>query len=189
MEKNRHSPYWGHFKNCVDPKAGRAYMVCKYCNTKTAHPGCTTKKNTSGMKYHLDNCIKYKLAENERRRAEGESVGIEGDFFAEVQPTDSPTRGLMSAEKLCEQVLRIITEGNLPFSFAENCEMIKLEKHAYPVVNPPNRRSVAARLKKNVGKEKQRLRERLAEVDSRISLALDAWTTRNNTAFLGMCNM
>jgi hypothetical protein len=34
--------------------------------------------------------------------------------------------------------------------------------------------------------EKEKLKQSLAEVDSKISLALDAWTTRNNIAFLGM---
>jgi hypothetical protein len=189
MEKNRNSLYWNHFMNCIDPKAGLAYMVCKSCNAKTAHPGHTTKKNTSGMKYHFDNCIKYKQEENKRRRREGEWTTLEEDIFADVQHTNSPTRGTISAEKLCEQVLRIITEGNLPFAFADNCEFIKLLKHAYPGINPPNRRSVATRLKSNVATEKQRLRDRLAEHDSKISLALDAWTTRNNTAFLGMCNV
>jgi fructose-1-phosphate kinase PfkB-like protein len=92
----------------------------------------------------------------------------------------------MTADKLCEQMLRIITEGNLPFLFAENSELVKLLKHAYPGVIIPNRRSVAAKLKSNVAKSKQQLKERLAKVDSKISLALDAWTTRNNVAFLGM---
>ena len=43
----------------------------------------------------------------------------------------------MSAEKLCEQVLRFITEGNLSFSFAENDEFVALLKHAIRTSTPP----------------------------------------------------
>ena len=184
MEKSRNSPYWEHHIDCIDPKAGLAYVLCKHCHTKTAHPSHTVKKNTSGMKSHLEGCLKYKLAERERRRDEGSSDAFSG-FFREAPASDSPTRGVMSAEKLCEQVLRIITEGNLSFSFAENDEFVALLKHAYSDVNTPNRRSVVTKLKNNVGKEKERLKKCFAELDSKVSLALDAWTTRNNIAFLG----
>jgi hypothetical protein len=43
----------------------------------------------------------------------------------------------MTAEKLCEQVLRIITEGNLSFVFAENSEFASLLKHAYLDIKLP----------------------------------------------------
>jgi|ERR1700694_2344421 len=187
IEKNRASPYWKEFTDCVDAKAGVAYVVCKLCKTKIAHPSHTKKKNTSGMKSHLEGCIKYKQEEHKRRREERAFSTIEDDFFAEARGIDSPIRGNMTADKLCEQMLRIITEGNLPFLFAENREQVKLLRHAYPGVGVPNRRSVAAKLKGNVTTAKQQLKERLANVDSKISLALDAWTTRNNVAFLGMC--
>jgi hypothetical protein len=137
------------------------------------------------MKGHLEACNKYKLEECKRRRLEGYTT-LADDFFADG-PADSPTRGNMTAEKLCEQTLRIITEGNLPFLFAENKEFVKLVKHAYAGVAVPNRRSVAAKLKSNTQKAKEQLKDRLEKVDSKISLALDAWTTCNNVAFLGMC--
>ena len=92
----------------------------------------------------------------------------------------------MTQDKLCEQVLRIITEGNLPFSHAENSELVILLNHMYSTLNPPNRRAIAAHLKSNVMKEKEKLKQSLAEVDSKISLALDAWTTCNSIAFLDM---
>jgi hypothetical protein len=125
------------------------------------------------MKSHLDGCVKYKRAERERRR-DAESSEPHLGFFCDVEAADSPTRGPMTDDKLCEQVLRIITEGNLPFSFAENRQFVKLLKHAYSGVKIPNRRSAAAKLKNNVTKEKEKLRACFAELDSRISLALDA---------------
>ena len=134
------------------------------------------------MKKHLAGCSKYKAAERLHRNGQPDS-----DLFAGLFDNDiRPDLGLMTQDKLCEQVLRIIAEGNLPFSHAENSELVILLKHAYSTLNPPNRRAVAARLKSNVMEEKEKLKQSLAEVDSKISLALDAWTTRNNIAFLGM---
>jgi len=139
------------------------------------------------MKSHLERCGKYKAGEHERIRSDPDSSEPPySDFFRDVRSSDNPTRGIMTADKLCEQMLRVITEGNLPFSQVENVELVALLKHAYPDLNPPNRRAVATRLKDNVVKEKEKLKAQFAKLDSKVSLALDAWTTRNNVAFLGM---
>jgi len=126
------------------------------------------------MKKHLAGCSKYKAAERLHRNGQPDP-----DLFAGLFDNDiRPDLGLMTQDKLCEQVLRIIAEGNLPFSHAENSELVILLKHAYSSLNPPNRRAIAARLKSNVMEEKEKLKQSLAELDSKISLALDAWTTR-----------
>lgn len=136
------------------------------------------------MKKHLDGCFRYSVAQNEEKRLDiGGSPDILLDFGA---PERVPTTGAMTQRKLCEQVLRIITAGNLSFSQADNPELIALEKHAYPDIQPPNRRSVAKRLKECAAAERKTLKTQLEGVDSKVSLALDAWTTRNNQAFLGM---
>ncbi len=87
--------------------------------------------------------------------------------------------------KLCEQILRMIAAGNLSFSFAENPEFVALLRHAYPGCTIPNCRSMAKALKKAAKDEKVALREELTNNDSKISVALDAWTSNNNLAFLG----
>ena len=97
------------------------------------------------------------------------------------------TNGIMNSDRLCDQVLRIVISGNLSFSQAENPELVALLKNAYSTCNIPNRHSIAARLKKVVKEEQQRLKSVLMDNDSKISLALDAWTARGSrTAFLGM---
>jgi len=131
------------------------------------------------MRKHLDGCTKYKMVECENQSGQD----LFADFFSSA---GRPTLGLMTDDKLCEQVLRIITEGNLSFSQAENVELTALLKHAYPGVSIPNRHSVTVRLESNVTTAKEDLKTQLKELDSKISLALDVWTTRNNIAFLGM---
>jgi hypothetical protein len=98
-----------------------------------------------------------------------------------------PTDGLMNSDRLCEQVLRIIISGNLSFSQAENPELIALLKNAYPSCNIPNRHSISARLKSLTKEEQQKLKLALKDNDSKVSLALDAWTARGSrSAFLGI---
>ena len=91
----------------------------------------------------------------------------------------------MTFEKLCEQVLHIICTGNLSFSQAENPELIKLLCHAYLDVQSPNRRSIAAKLTANAGIERENLKEELRNLESKVGLALDGWTSRGNLGFLG----
>ena len=134
------------------------------------------------MKKHLAGCSKYKAAERLHRNGQPDS-----NLFAGLFDNDTcPDLGLMTQDKLCEQVLCIIMEENLPFSHAENSELVIHLKHMYSTLNPLNRGAIAAHLKSNVIEEKEKLKQSLAEVDSKISLALDAWTTHNNIAYLGM---
>lgn len=91
----------------------------------------------------------------------------------------------MTSEKLCEQVLRIIAAGNLSFSFAENPEFVALLQQAYPACRPPTRRAVMEKLKQNVRIEMKNLKEDLSANDSKVSLALDNWSSSNNIAFMG----
>jgi hypothetical protein len=92
----------------------------------------------------------------------------------------------MTSEKLCEQVLRIIISGNHSFCLAENTALVALLRHAYPDIKQPNQRSVATKLKEHAIQAKDHLKAELQKVDSKISLALDAWSTRSGPqSFLG----
>jgi len=96
----------------------------------------------------------------------------------------------MTNDFLCEKVLRIIIAGNLPFYHAENTELVEHLKDAYPDCTPPSRKAVMDLLKTKAARARRELVEKLSQVDSKVSLAMDCWTTRNNIGFLGMfqCN-
>src|SRR5436190_11794115 len=93
---------------------------------------------------------------------------------------------VMMMDRLKEKVLRIIIYINLPFSHADNPEFVELLKDAYPDCSPPSRKAIVEYLKSKATLTKLELKELLSQLDSKVSLALDAWTTRNNLAFLGM---
>ena len=142
---------------------------------------------------HLEHCSKYKAwrRANPSNDCEDERVNHAAprntlnDYLTSLSDI-LPTRGAMTSTKLCEQVLRIIVAGNLSFSFTENPEFIALLRHAYLDCDIPNRRSVAKTLKKAARNERVALREELTNNDSKVSVTLDAWTSNNNIAFLGM---
>ena len=135
------------------------------------------------MGKHLDGCVKYSIA---KRECETGTTVLDtiGSFF------DTTIRlliGIMNSDKLCEQVLRIITEGNLPFSFAENAEFVGLLRNMYPDLSAPNRHSVVKQLLADVIGAKEKLKAEFASLGStKVSLAMDAWSTRTHIGFLGM---
>jgi hypothetical protein len=105
------------------------------------------------------------------------------DFFGWPNPHEHQ---IMTKDRLKEKVLRIIIAGNLPFSFAEQPEFQELLRDAYPDCLPlPNRKTMTEYLKSKATVTKLDLKDRLAKNTSKVSLALDVWTTRTNLAFLG----
>ena len=177
----------------VNPQLGTPHQICKYCQYITKHNNLLNGKTPKNLNEHLERCDKYKAwrRANPSSDCEDEHVNhtarknIFGDYLTSSSDI-LPTRGAMTSTKLCEQVLRIIIAGNLGFSFAENPEFAALLRHAYPDCNIPNHRSVAKALKKAAKDERVALREELTNNDSKVSIALDAWTSNNNIAFLGM---
>ena len=99
---------------------------------------------------------------------------------------DPRHREVMTTDRMKEKILRIIIDGNLAFSLAENPEFVDLLKDAYPDCPPPTRKTIVEYLKSKATLTKLELKEVFSQLDSKVSLALDAWTTRTNLAFLGM---
>jgi hypothetical protein len=97
----------------------------------------------------------------------------------------SSQKQVMNRDRLKETVLRVIASANLPFSFADNLEFQTLLREAYPSCQPPNRKSARDYLQSVVDRTKADLKAKLAANDSKISLVLDAWTTRSSLSFLG----
>jgi len=177
----------------VNPQLGTPHQVCKHCQYISKHNNLLNGKTPKNLKEHLERCAKYKAWQranpsNDPEDGHLDYSGSENIFENFLRPSSEilPTRGAMTSTKLCEQVLRIIAAGNLSFAFAENPEFVALLRHAYPDCTVPNRRSVAKALKRAAKDERVALKEELTSNDSKVSVALDAWTSNNNIAFLGI---
>ena len=156
-------------------------MVCKHCKRMSQHSNHDKDKSLSGMIQHLAACLPYKRVQRDR-------LGNQPDIllsFTDGSTTKLPTRGLMMADTLIEQVLRIITSANLPFHFTDNPEFITLLKNAYLHCLLLNHHSVAECLQRMAKEAKDTLKEELESLDSKVSLAIDAWSSHGHVGFLG----
>ena len=104
------------------------------------------------------------------------------DFFG-LNPESK--RPVMTSDRLKDQILRIIISGNHTFASVEDEEFRDLLREAFPDCNIPSRWTLVEYLSSKAKLVKIDLQKELAANNSKISLALDVWTTRSNLAFLG----
>jgi len=94
---------------------------------------------------------------------------------------------VMTNDRLTKMVLDVVVIGNLSFRFAENPAFVKLLDDAYPRCRHPTRNAVSERLHREAELERISKRERLAAIDSKCSIATDAWHSKvGNMEFLGI---
>jgi hypothetical protein len=160
----------------IDPAKGTAHVVCKHCNWVSRHPNADSHKSTSTLQKHFAQCFKYKRAKLPKT----------GDLFDDFFNKGQTQQPVMTSDRLCESVLQVIIVGNLSFRQAENPALQKLLNEGFPSCSLPNPKSVAQRLKSEAQLARGNLRDRLDLVDSKVSLALDAWHSKvGNMEFLG----
>jgi len=151
------------------------YVLCNCCRIALSHPNRNAEKSPSAMKKHLRGCTPYQKSV---RNMSSDNQTL-SDLFG------SQHNQLMNRDRLKETVLRIIISGNLPFSFVDSLEFQALLQEAYPSCPPLNWKSARDYLQSVVDRTKEDLKAKLAANDSKISLVLDAWTTRSSLSFLG----
>jgi len=76
--------------------------------------------------------------------------------------------------------------ANLPFAFVKTEEFHKILREAFPNCQILRRQTIPDLLSASALHAASELRQELAANESKVSLAMDVWTTRNNLAFLGM---
>lgn len=88
-----------------------------------------------------------------------------------------------------EEILKYIISGNIPFNQVENQyfrNIISFIQIKNTSVQAPSRKVIRARLSSKSEQASDNLRDTLAANTSKISLALDCWSTRINYSFLGI---
>jgi len=81
-------------------------------------------------------------------------------------------------------LLRILVSANLPFAFVENEQFRKMLREAFSNCQIPRRQTMPDLLSTGALHAASELRKELAANESKVSLMMDVWTTRNNLAFL-----
>jgi len=146
-----------------------------------AHPDRNDQKTTTSMSRHLKSCKKYISSQS----AVPHRIGDVTAFFA----TQSSVQDTLTKEIIEEQILKFFISGNIPFNQADNEHFRKLISWIEVNRGPapcPSRKVVRARLNNHAIHGKEDLKYTLSMNKSKISLALDCWSTRTNYGFLGM---
>jgi len=88
-----------------------------------------------------------------------------------------------------DEILKFFISGNIPFNQAENEHFRKLISFIQIKNRPvegPSPKFIRKTLTSKAESARENLRTIIAANSSRISLALDCWSTRTNYGFLGM---
>ena len=91
-----------------------------------------------------------------------------------------------SPEEFTRCLAKWVVRGNQPLSVVEDAGLRSVFILLKPDVPVPSAATIKQEIMECYHKEAARLSERLASVNSKISLTLDWWTSPNDTAFLGV---
>jgi hypothetical protein len=175
---------WTEFLECVHKKKGTLHVLCRYCHRSYAHPSKIGKDTargnqnlngpTTSMSRHLKECNLYKAKQPQ-------SQSSMTSFL-------STNESQIGQNDLLSKVLRFFISANIPFNVADNPYFQELIQTAQSKndVQMVNRKNIRQQLRKMAVSAKEDLMTTLMQNDSKVSLALDCWTSKNNYAFLGM---
>ena len=171
---------WQSFHEVIDLTSDEAKVHCKKCDKIYNHPK-VIEGNTSSMWKHFR---KHAKSKNPGLQAQLKPSGSQ-DIRSFVSTKQPGTSVGMTQSELEELLLDATVECNWPFDQFEKLAFRKFVQSGFPGHKVPRRRAMKLRLKKAAERARNELRERFASVDSRISLALDCWTSPNRWEFMG----
>ena len=183
FERPNKSQWWSNFDEAVNTTSGIPVCLCKGCCQSIGHPSRNDHKSTTNLKRHSLKCMKLK---EKQIRNGGRSNSAIPNFFTSGA---TPLRRSATNQLVNEEVLKFFVSGNIPFNQADNphfkqlIEWITTSDSSSPSIS---RKTVRKHLSAKAKVATVDLKTTLADVDSKISLALDCWTSRNGFAFLGI---
>jgi len=151
------------------------------------HPNQLPSKPTTSLKRHFPKCKEYLRAQ--QRGSDAQSSSTFTHYWDNYQSAQN-RRGteIVTKPMLEEEILKFVISANIPFNQVENehfrriISWIQINQHP---AQAPSRKVVRARLASTSESARKNLRNTLIANSSKISLALDCWSTRTNYGFLG----
>jgi len=178
---------WSEFYKAFDTQNRVPVLECKHCGDFIKHPLLVGKHAqnrqksgvTTGLIRYLEHCKPY-------LSSQGKDRGIIDKFLAQ---NGTKKKGLITQNEVMDCVLKFFISGNITFNQADNPyfrDLVALITCDNNINVRDNRSNVTTRLHTSAADAKSDLMVTLMENESKISLALDCWTSRNNIAFLCM---
>jgi hypothetical protein len=143
---------------------------------------------TTRLHSHRKDCAPLKRLIKDSEFAEG-GDGVMSMLQGQGQKPDNLPLTKPTAQQVREQVLKFFVSGNIPFNQASNPQFKRIVEWVTTKSGESvlvSRKTVRAHLESESEVAKQDLKSTLKALDSKISLALDNWTSRNGYAFMGI---
>ena len=163
---------WGSFHEAIDYSNKTAVTICKKCQHVMVHLYPKKDKSNSAIWKHLH--TKHKQDANDSRQAQSTTINA---LFSSATGVTTP--------ELQRLLLQTMATCNWPFDQFDNLLFRHLLRCGFPGHKLPRRMTMSHLLKTAAKTAREESKERFAEHDGRISLALDCWTSSNRWGFMG----
>ena len=164
---------WTFFDEAIDLKTNEAKAICKHCSKSYAHPRTNTNGNwTSSLSKHIKT--------HEEKELQKSKEGSMDKFL-------KSNKNMRVLAKVDFDAILLETAVTCNWSFYQfDVPQFKyFLSRAFPEHRSPGRKYVKSLLAKAATKAREEIKERLAAETSKISLALDCWTSDNCYEFMG----
>ena len=152
-------------------------VICQICWKEYDHPYAKPDSNNTYMHKHIK---KHKMEQEKEMQRQEKSKNLD-KFFPKFNAADI---GVTKFE-LEELLLNTAVTCNWPFEQFNNPQFQAFVLRGFPGHSCPSRKVMSKLLKTKAEACRVNIKERLSEIDSRISLALDCWTSPNRWEFMG----
>jgi hypothetical protein len=164
---------WADFHEGIKYTDKTPVMICKKCERVFAHPYTKKDKSNSALWKHLRNKHNYNSGPT-----------LDPPPSATIDALFTCATGITTPE-LQRVLLQTMATCNWPFDQFDNLIFRHLLHRGFPGHKLPCRCTMARLLKIAAQTARGEIKERFAEDDGSISLALDCWTSSNRWEFMG----
>lgn len=160
----------------------KALAHCKKCSNTYQHPRTKPDRNNSDLHKHFNTHIR-KIQKEKSQIQQRNTLDTYLNLHPNVQFRSIDTG--ITTSQLNTLLLNTGAACNWPFDLFDNAQFRGLIHRGFPGHTCPHRKAMANLLKKAADTARREIKERFESVDSRISLALDCWTSSNHWEFMG----
>ena len=156
-------------------------MYCLHCRRTFDHVNRNNQATTSSFINHLHRCPELK------KKSQSQISEISSYFSPASRSGTTITSANVTKGEIEEQIIKYFTSANVPFNHASDQHfkmlvgMIRVDNKPFKC---PSRITLRRKLTSSSEKAVDDLKQVLEDNESKISLALDCWSSRSNDAYL-----
>jgi hypothetical protein len=185
LSSDTFSDIWKQFHEAVNIEATppTPVVLCKRCLKEYTHPRNGKNSSTSTLNKHIESHQKRDLNEQTQRMKP-----LKAYFSGSASRVVSPNIGITKTE-LQTLLLHTAVACNWAFDQFDDPYFRDMLHRAFPGHTIPGRKKISTLLVDAAIVARADMRKILTENLSRISLALDCWTSSNRWEFMGMSSL